>query len=91
MLKFTARLVDKEASSLFITGDDVSMERFLSAVKRSVRKEFKPMASLKAIQEVGTEDQGKKHDIQGYYMPDINLTSSFMRPSKIFNDIIDSF
>ena len=37
------------------------------------------------------QNQGKKHDIQGYYMPDINLTSSFMRPSKIFNDIIDSF
>ena len=37
------------------------------------------------------QNQGKKHDIQGYYMPDIGVTSSFMRPSKILNNIIDNF
>jgi isocitrate dehydrogenase len=34
--------------------------------------------------------QGKAVDIGGYYLPDVELTASQMRPSKMFNDIIDS-
>ncbi len=33
--------------------------------------------------------QGKKVDTGGYYMPDDNKTSEIMRPSEIFNKIID--
>ena len=41
------------------------------------------------IQEI-SDSQIKKVDIDGYYFPDYNLVSDFMRPSKIFNKIIDS-
>ncbi|HQF41623.1 MAG TPA: NADP-dependent isocitrate dehydrogenase, partial [Ignavibacteriaceae bacterium] len=33
--------------------------------------------------------QGKQVDTGGYYMPDDNKTSEIMRPSEIFNKIID--
>ena len=35
--------------------------------------------------------QGTAQDIQGYYFPDAIITSAAMRPSKILNNIIDSF
>ena len=34
--------------------------------------------------------QGKKQNIDGYYFPDYKLVSSSMRPSKLFNKIIDN-
>lgn len=34
--------------------------------------------------------QGKPVDIKGYYKPDERLVSKQMRPSEVFNDIIDS-
>ena len=35
--------------------------------------------------------QGQPVDLGGYYMPDMEKSSSVMRPSAIFNDLIDSF
>ena len=35
--------------------------------------------------------QGESVDLKGYYFPDIIKTSHVMRPSKILNNIIDSF
>ena len=34
--------------------------------------------------------QGMSKDIEGYYFPDPNAVSKIMRPSKIFNKIIDN-
>lgn len=34
--------------------------------------------------------QGKPADIGGYYLPDPELAANQMRPSKVFNDIIDA-
>ena len=35
--------------------------------------------------------QGQPVDLGGYYMPDMEKSSSVMRPSAVFNDLIDSF
>jgi isocitrate dehydrogenase len=35
--------------------------------------------------------QGQPVDLGGYYMPDMEKSSSVMRPSVVFNDLIDSF
>ena len=44
---------------------------------------------IKIIQEI-SDSQNKKVDINGYYFPDYSLVTHCMRPSKIFNKIIDS-
>ena len=36
-------------------------------------------------------NQGNKIDIEGYYLPNTDTLSKAMRPSRIFNDIIDNF
>ena len=43
----------------------------------------------KIIEELNNS-QGSKQDIKGYYFPDTKNVSARMRPSKIFNDIVDS-
>ena len=43
----------------------------------------------KIINEINLK-QGEKHDIKGYYCPDQILLNDIMRPSKIFNLVIDS-
>ena len=43
----------------------------------------------KIINEINLK-QGEKYDIKGYYYPDQILLNDIMRPSKIFNLIIDS-
>ena len=34
---------------------------------------------------------GNKIDIEGYYLPNTDTLIKAMRPSRIFNDIIDNF
>ena len=44
---------------------------------------------LKIVSELNSV-QGKPIDIDGYYKPDDELVANAMRPSKTFNDIINS-
>jgi isocitrate dehydrogenase len=43
------------------------------------------------INEQLLEAQGQPVDLGGYYMPDMEKSSSVMRPSAVFNDLINSF
>jgi isocitrate dehydrogenase len=36
-------------------------------------------------------EQGKKVDIGGYYLPNVEMVEAIMRPSKILNIAISSF
>jgi len=57
--------------------------------------EFAPVAEAlsekeKLIAQELVECQGVPYDLGGYYLPDHGKVSALMRPSKTFNDIIDS-
>lgn len=59
-------------------------------------KRFKPLTrALKDNEQTILEElnaaQGKAVDIGGYYHPNINKVRAAMRPSKTFNDILESF
>ena len=41
------------------------------------------------IEELNT-NQGSCIDIEGYYLPNIDILSKVMRPSNIFNNLIDN-
>lgn len=61
---------------------------------QALKAAFTPIAEKlvsneKAIVDELIKVQGKKVDIGGYYMPDTQKTSVVMRPSKIFNGVID--
>lgn len=61
---------------------------------QALKAAFTPIAEKlvsneKAIVDEMISAQGKKVDIGGYYMPDTQKTSVVMRPSKIFNGVID--
>lgn len=61
---------------------------------QALKAAFTPIAEKlvsneKAIVDELIKVQGKKVDIGGYYMPDTQKTSVVMRPSKIFNAVID--
>ncbi|MCA9565040.1 MAG: NADP-dependent isocitrate dehydrogenase, partial [Myxococcales bacterium] len=60
-----------------------------------LKEHFTPVAAKldAALAEIDAElvaDQGRSMDVGGYYMPDDELASKAMRPSKTFNDIIAS-
>ena len=48
-----------------------------------------PVLNVEITQEL-IDAQGKEVTLDGYYLPDDNKASSAMRPSKTFNDILDS-
>ena len=82
--------VSKVLSSGYITqGPEV--EKFEEVLKKYFNKIYFEMKKneTKIIQEI-SDFQINKVDINGYYFPDYNLVSDFMRPSKIFNKIIES-
>ncbi|SMD41499.1 isocitrate dehydrogenase [Aquiflexum balticum DSM 16537] len=62
---------------------------------KELQKVFSPVAKSLAENESAIVNelnkiQGVKMDIGGYYKPDEKKTSEAMRPSKTFNDILDS-
>ena len=61
---------------------------------KALKEEFTPIAQALTANEKAIVDelnaiQGKPVDIKGYYFPDELLTSQAMRPSAIFNKIIE--
>lgn len=62
----------------------------------SLKVRFQPMAEAlneneEAILRELTEAQDRPVDLGGYYHPDVEKATAEMRPSKIFNEIIDRF
>ena len=61
-----------------------------------ISKRFKVVAEKLAENEAAINEdliraQGEPVDLDGYYRPDMKKTEGFMRPSAIFNEIIDNF
>ncbi|MHC4783709.1 MAG: NADP-dependent isocitrate dehydrogenase [Planctomycetota bacterium] len=72
------------AQALAAQDKDASLRAtFENAVKATEENEAKITQEMLAA-------QGQPVDIGGYYLPDSELTSRQMRPSKAFNDIIDA-
>ncbi|MEC7646226.1 MAG: NADP-dependent isocitrate dehydrogenase [Bacteroidota bacterium] len=64
--------------------DDLELQTFFDPISIDLKNnEDKIMHEL-------NNDQGSKEDIRGYYFPDTEAVFSAMRPSKIFNHIIDT-
>ena len=73
------------AKFLSIQEDDNDLKKYFNKIYFEMKKN-----ETKIIQEI-SDFQINKVDINGYYFPDYNLlVSDFMRPSKIFNKIIES-
>ena len=72
------------AKFLSIQEDDNDLKNYFSEIYFKMKEN-----EIKIIQEI-SDFQINKVDINGYYFPDYNLVSHFMRPSKIFNKIIES-
>ncbi|MHC4771404.1 MAG: NADP-dependent isocitrate dehydrogenase, partial [Planctomycetota bacterium] len=72
------------AQALAAQDKDASLRAtFENAAKATEENEAKITQEMLAA-------QGQPVDIGGYYLPDSELTSRQMRPSKAFNDIIDA-
>ena len=65
------------------TDDPALADRFKPLAERLVADEEAILAELAAI-------QGAPVDIGGYYLPDPERVAAAMRPSKTFNDALDS-
>jgi len=63
------------------TNDTTLQERFAPIAAKLIANEAKIVQELNAV-------QGKPVDIEGYYAPTDAVVSSYMRPSKTFNDIL---
>ncbi len=71
------------AEELASQNDDIEIKsRFEKIFQELSKNEEKIMSDLISV-------QGKPVDIGGYYLPDDNKAESVMRPSAIFNKIID--
>ena len=57
---------------------------FFKSVQKDARKEIDIIKELNS-------NSGNKIDIEGYYLPNKDTLTKAMRPSRIFNDIIDNF
>ena len=64
--------------------EDGDLKNYFSEIYFKIKEN-----EIKIIQEI-SDSQNKKVDINGYYFPDYSLVTHSMRPSKIFNKIIDS-
>ncbi|MBZ0200144.1 MAG: NADP-dependent isocitrate dehydrogenase [Ignavibacteriaceae bacterium] len=86
--------IDNRGSSFYLTlywADALTAQDKDAELKN---KFAKVAAALKANEVKINEEllavQGKPVDLGGYYLPDTDLTEKQMRPSKTYNDIIDS-
>ncbi len=62
---------------------DTKLQNYFSALSKKLKaNETQIIEDLIAV-------QGNSVDIDGYYKPNINLVENAMRPSKLFNSIID--
>ena len=72
------------AEALANQNEDIQLKtQFAPIAKQMSQNELKIVSELNSI-------QGKPIDIDGYYKPDDELVANAMRPSKTFNNIINS-
>ncbi len=72
------------AQALAEQDEDVQMKDIFGPIAKALEE------NEKAIVAELNEVQGKPVDMDGYYSPDMKKVKAAMRPSKTFNDIIDS-
>ena len=72
------------AEALASQNEDLKLKNQFTAVAEEMKgKEFQIVSELNSV-------QGKPVEIGGYYLPDQTLVSNAMRPSRTFNEIINS-
>ena len=72
------------AEALAKQNEDLELKnQFIPIAKELKSKESQIVSELNGV-------QGKPVDIGGYYLPNQTLVSNAMRPSKTFNNIVDS-
>ena len=65
--------------------DDLNLSNIFSNLFRNMQEK-----EIDIIKELNS-NLGNKIDIDGYYLPNADTLIKAMRPSRIFNDIIDNF
>ena len=65
--------------------DDLNLSNSFSNLFRKMQEK-----EIDIIKELNS-NLGNKIDIDGYYLPNKDTLTKAMRPSRIFNDIIDDF
>ena len=86
--------IDNRISHFYLAmywAEELSRQASDQSLKIIFSKLFKTLKNNKVeiIKQLSVT-QGKKQNIDGYYFPDYKLVSSSMRPSKLFNKIIDN-
>ncbi len=72
------------AEAIANQNDDIQLKKEFESIFKTLKNSEKNI--IKELNDV----QGSAIDIGGYYYPNRNKMNSFMRPSKLFNSIIDS-